>query len=95
MFKDIENLLQKSCRMLVVGGFLCASGMATAQSITRMRCEYGVRPLCIDVSAPDVELPVEKRFTATTVSRSRWHRFGATFKREAHVAGMGFRRGYL
>ena len=34
MFKDIENLLQKSCRMLVVGGFLCASGMATAQSIT-------------------------------------------------------------
>ena len=52
MFKDIENLLQKSCRMLVVGGFLCACGMASAQSITRMRCEYGVRPLCIDVSTP-------------------------------------------
>ena len=38
--------------MLVAVGLLCISGVAMAQSITRMRCEYSVRPLCIDVAAP-------------------------------------------
>ena len=52
MCKEIQNLLQSCRKMLVAVGLLCISGVAMAQSITRMRCEYSVRPLCIDVAAP-------------------------------------------
>lgn len=52
MYKSHKNLFETCCKMLVTAGMLWAGGSTSAQQITRMRCEYGLRPLCIDAASP-------------------------------------------
>ena len=52
MYQEMKRMRHLYRMLLLLGCVLHTNGLMNAQSISRMRCEYSVRPICIDASSP-------------------------------------------